>query len=221
MRIIQSFAKLNIEANQYVGNKLNGGELYLNLYSFLLSYLTLKKWYGHVTMYCNQHAYDTIIKHIPYDDVVILENEYNNIKFWSHYKVQVMNQMKENFIHVDSDVFIFKDILRPFLDGYFDGIVQDKIPAEVNFTRGFIDHNIDKLPKNFDRRCYSCGVVGMTMPVLEKYRAMNEYLFDGIRHERFKGQKEYESLYFGIVEELGFYITCFENKFKIHEILCW
>lgn len=219
MRIIQSFAVLKNDSHQYVGNKLKGNEVYLNFYTFLLSYLTLKKYYGNVTMYCNKEAYDRFIRYIPYDEIILLENSHNNPVYWSYYKVQVMNQMSDAFIHVDSDVFIFDDLFKPFIDGDVEGIVQDRIPASVNFTMGFINDNKVHLPKGFDGGCYSCGVVGMTKDLLSEYRKVNLKMYDKVVNGKYRNLQNFQHIICGIIEELGFYITCFENKTKIHEIL--
>ena len=67
MRIIQSHAEFEEGSPHYGAEK----KASLNFYSFILSYLTLKKYYGHVTMYCNERAEKLLIKYIPYDSVEI------------------------------------------------------------------------------------------------------------------------------------------------------
>lgn len=218
MKVIQSYAQLP-GTNQYIGSVLNGQEVYLNLYSFLLSYLTLKKYYGHVTMYCNQLAFSNFIKHIPYDEVIFVENAHSNMIYWSYYKVQIMNQMEEDFVHVDSDVFLFDDLLRPFIDRKVDGIVQDAIPAGHTFVMDFVRANVHKLNPAYDGRCYSCGVIGMTKDVLSKYREKNGEMYTKVVNNEYNALKKNQNIYCGIIEELGFYLTCMENEYKIHEIL--
>ena len=65
MKIIQTFAIFD-EVSPYLTNKRNFEYVYLNFYSFILSYITIKKIYGPITMICNQEAYDAFIKYIPY-----------------------------------------------------------------------------------------------------------------------------------------------------------
>lgn len=157
MKIIQSFAQFEND-NHYVGNKLNGTEKYLNFYTFLLSYLTLKKYYGSVTMYCNKLTYDTFIKYIPYDEIVLFENK-NDIKWWNVYKLDVISKMNTPFIHVDSDVFIFDDIFRPFINNSnYDLIVQNIFDIDI-INKDKWMYNICPIEK-FDNKSFLCGVIG-------------------------------------------------------------
>jgi hypothetical protein len=64
MKIVQSYI---INSTQ----DLNDNSFYI----ILLSYLNLKKLYGNVTMYCNKIAYENIIKYIPFDEIIIMENK--------------------------------------------------------------------------------------------------------------------------------------------------
>lgn len=52
MKIIQSFAEFE-EGTPHLDDE-NVDKKSLNFYSFLLSYLTINKYHGSVTMYCNQ-----------------------------------------------------------------------------------------------------------------------------------------------------------------------
>lgn len=88
MKIIQSFAQY-VDGSPYV--LLNENVIYLNFYTYLLSFLTLKKYYGSVTMYTNQLGFETIVKHIPYDEIIILENQHG-IERWNLYKLQAIKK---------------------------------------------------------------------------------------------------------------------------------
>jgi len=186
MKIIQSFAQFN-EGSHYLKNRYDENYILLSFYSFLLSYLTLKKYYGSVTMYCNQKAYDNIIKYIPYNNIVIIENE-SSFEFWSYYKIQIMKQMSENFIHVDSDVFIFDDLFRPFINSSKnDVIIQNLIPEDRNYASHFVNDNKDFLNKNnilnyekYNGRCFSCGVLGITKNIQKDYIEICEKLKKGM-----------------------------------------
>src|SRR5579859_4047302 len=112
MNIVQSFSLFE-SGNPYT-KESDPKKKCLNFYTFLLSYLTLKKYYGQVTMYTNQAAYDLFMKYIPYDNVVMKENE-RSFSEWNYYKVDVIREQTNDFIHVDSDVFIFSNLLDPFI----------------------------------------------------------------------------------------------------------
>jgi hypothetical protein len=222
MRVIQSHAQY-VNGSPYVRNdSLNYNEKYLNFYTFLLSFLTLKKYYGSVAMYCNLEAYNTFIKYIPYDEIIFKEPT-ESFDSWNYYKVEVINDQKEKFVHVDSDVFIFDDLFKPFNDGNYDGIVQDTITPKVNdyFSKHFVYENQSVLKKHgifdisiYDGRCFSCGVIGMTMNVLEKYKNMTKKLM------RIKNQLIFRYVQpTAIIEELGFYLTALNNSYKMYEVL--
>lgn len=165
MKIIQSFAKLNVgnvyldKLNKYDNDFKIGSETYLLFYSFLLSYLTLKKYCGSVTMYCNRDAYESFIKYIPYDEIILKENKYDSLKFWSVYKIDVIEEQTEDFIHVDSDVFIFDDIFRPFINNSnYDLIVQNIFDIDI-INKDKWMYNICPIEK-FDNKSFLCGVIG-------------------------------------------------------------
>jgi len=224
MKIIQSFAQFD-DGCMYAGGRLNGSEVYLNFYTFFLSYLTLKKYYGAVTMFCNQKAYDTFIKYIPYDEIVIKENTHSQ-EFWSAYKIDVISEMTETFIHVDSDVFIFKDLFRPFIENpdKYDIIVQHTIPESKNFIRDFVDDNskfINEIniidSKKYDRRCFSCGTIGMNIKVKDQYIRDTKNLYNGIVSKKMIGN--YDWIKGMILEELSLYLITLQHNFKWFDIL--
>lgn len=230
MKIIQSFAKFdsgNPRLNGLVKPSVNQGDNKerekLLFYSFLLSYLTLKKYYNEVTMYCNNSAQDFLVKHIPYDDVVILENE-NDYRFWSYYKIDVIKQTKTDFIHVDSDVFIFGDIFSNFINdrNKYSGIVQNIIPESVNYCKRYVNDFRDFVteykiidPKKYDGRCYSCGVIGMKGNLKYGYVSSCETIKKG-----FMRSKLDDYGFIGMaVEELAFYLYFLKNNLNAYEIL--
>jgi len=220
MKIIQSFAEFDEGNNYLCGEQTN--KKYLNLYSFLLSYLTLQKYYSKVIMFCNQKAYDSFIKYIPYEDVKILENP-NTFKFWSYYKIEAMRTMKEKFIHVDSDVFIFDDLYSPFINTRkYDIIVQDTIPARINACATFVENNKKFLKENniidynlYDRRSFSCGTVGLTPKLIPEYIGLCDIL-----KEAYLNNKLFDTHPLGmILEELSLYLFMINNDLRVHEVL--
>lgn len=227
MKIIQSFAKFdegNPRLNKLMTPPKNGDNDHVKLlfYSFLLSYLTLKKYYGSVVMYCNQSSINDLIKYIPYDEVKIVENK-NSMLFWSYYKIDIMKSMKTDFIHVDSDVFIFTDLFSPFIENKkYDNMVQNIIPEGYNYAKDYVkqydkfvfENNIIN-PKTYDGRCHSCGVIGMRhthkngyIKFCEKIRSSFEEM--GCTNAGFMGK---------VVEELASYLYSIKNGLKTFQIL--
>ena len=88
-----------------------------------------------------------------------------------------MKQMKTDFIHVDSDVFIFGDLFKDFITSKkYDMIIQNQIPEKHNHTRKYVKNFREFVIKNnlvdpdiYDGRCLSCGTVGMRMKHLSGY----------------------------------------------------
>ena len=223
MKIIQSYARFD-EGNPYLVNKnvIDGG-VYLLFYTFFLSFLTLKKYYGAVTMYCNESAYNSFIKYIPYDEIVFREN-INNMVFWSKYKVDVINEQNNDFIHVDSDVFIFDSIFDSFIEtSVYDMIVQDTLPPDTNFTKHFMYANKEKLfenqifdVNNYDGKCFSQGVIGLRKQHINNYIEKTNKIYNGFRDGYLLAD---ESIQGGIAEELASYLIFLENNLKAYNII--
>ena len=211
MKIIQSFAQFD-DGNHYVinniKNNINGTEIYLNFYTFYLSFLTLKKYYGAVTMYCNRVAYDTFIKYIPYDEIIIKENKHTQ-KFWSAYKLDVIDDMTEDFIHVDSDVFIFDDVFRPFIDNIeYDIMIQ--FVFDNSNDKNYYYNNICS-SDIYDFRAFTCGVLGMRINIKDSYIKDTNEVFDMINNNQIPGN----NFSFGfILEELTLYLNMLKNNLK-------
>ena len=218
MRIIQSFAKFEKGSPYDLKNKNS----HLNFYSFLLSYLTLNKYYGHITMFCNQEAYNSFIKYIPYDEIVLKENE-NDVSFWNIYKIDALKSVKEDVIHVDSDVFIFGELFHEFMfTDNWDVLVQDIIPLEYHnhFTNGFVGKNAEFLARNgiiskglYDGRFTSCGALGLKTRSKEKYFEAVDKIYAGIKSDSLVAGNSL------ILEELTLYLVSLMNNFRTYQIL--
>ena len=220
MKVIQSFALFD-EGSPYMQNDNNKRNVYLNFYTFLLSYLTLKKHYGKVIMYCNQQAYDTFIKYIPYDEVIIKKNK-NGMDFWNVYKIDIMKLQNEDFIHVDSDVFIFDNLFDEFINGNHDMIVQDIIPPNENFVKDFFWDNYSFLTNGnlsfslkYDNRCVSCGVIGMKKEALKNYLYAVDILYNAMENNKLKSLIAKTM----ILEELTVYLIALKYNYKMYDVL--
>lgn len=217
MKIIQSFAHFD----NYFGNELlQGTEKYLRFYTFLYSYLTLKKYYDSVTMYCNQKAYDLYIKYIPYDDIIIKENT-NDYMYWNAYKLDVIADQTENFIHVDSDVFIFDDLFISNFNEY-DIIVQKIIPDNELFIqiKNYVSNNLyfyNNITNLYDNGCLACGVVGMSMNVKNEYLKDYNKIYNGFKNNEISltGIEIFRAM---ILEELTLYLTSLRNNYKVYDL---
>jgi len=221
MKIIQSFAEYD-EGSSYLNNSVDRNKIYLSFYSFLLSFLTLKKFYGHVTMFCNQKAYESMIKYIPYDEIKIIENK-NKFNCWNLYKVDSIAQTDDDVIHVDSDVFVFDDVFNKFYhENSFDVIVQDILPKEHNFISDFTSSNKEFLIKNsiinpdiYDGRCTSCGTVGIRNEYRSEYIEMVKKMTYGYENNQLINANVISM----ILEELTFYYLILKKNLKVFDVL--
>jgi hypothetical protein len=211
MKIIQSFAQFD-DGNFYVNGKLNYTEIYLNFYVFLLSFLTLKKYYNNVTMYCNKKAYETFVKYIPYDRIILKENKYSQ-KYWSAYKLDVIENINEPFIHVDNDVFIFNDLFRPFIDNVnkYDLMIQFVMDCDVP-----VIENVCPKEK-FDYKSFTCGVLGINnVKIKNNYINDTKKIFNLIENNIIVG----DSAKIGfILEEFTLYLNTCKNDLKYYEVI--
>jgi len=218
MKIIQSFAQFD-EGSPYVSDT----NVYLNFYSFLLSYLTLNRYYGHVTMICNQKAHDTFIKYIPYEETKIVESSYD-FELWGAYKVDAMKAVRGGCIHVDPDVFIFADIFGEFIKKKeYDVIIQNYSPPTgwvKDLVVEYIKKNAKFLADNniitmdeYDNRYAFGGVSGHKFKAKKMYLETVAKLEAGIK----KGEIEIDNPM--ILEEVSIHLTALKNKLNVYEIL--
>lgn len=225
MKVIQSFAEFD-EGSPYL--KDDGSSKYLNFYSFFLSFITLKKYCGGVTMYCNNKAYNSFIKYIPYSETILFENK-NTFRFWSSYKIDVMGLMKEKFVNVDTDVFIFDDVFKEFKTDNYDVVIQNRFLAEQNpDISSFVSHNIEFIKKNniidpniYDGCSLNCGVVGMKLEIRDEYLELSNKIKFGYESNQISCKATTNEPYVvsSSLEELPLYFLILKKNLNILEIL--
>lgn len=169
---------------------------HLNFYTYLHSYILLKKLYGSVSIVCNKNALKLFIQYIPYDNITIIEPSQvkNHRNFWSLLKVNSYKSMKTPFIHVDGDVLVFKNVFEKFIKGNYDVLTQSIEPINNNVYKkhglsiknrntGFSQYN-DSYDKSFQTLkdngflllpkldyAYNCGVFG-----IKNEKIKNDYI---------------------------------------------
>ena len=221
MKIIQSFAQFDEGSHYLMYDENNIDKIYLNFYVNLLSVLTLQKYYNQVTMYCNQKAYDSFIKYLPYHEIKIVENK-NPFEFWSYYKVDIIKRQTAKFIHVDPDVFIFDDLFSDFIKTRkYDIMVQDTIQPHLNPIKSemaeierYLKDIDDVHYKYCDGKAHSNGVIGMTVKVKKEFIKMCETFKKGYVN----GELKVHSIAM-IAEELALYLVAMHDELKCHEVL--
>ncbi|MFN7655361.1 MAG: DUF6734 family protein [Cyclobacteriaceae bacterium] len=153
MKIIQSFwTKPGLkEANFNISDRNMGGwvDKRFNYFSWALSCLQLKKFYGRVELITDSAGFDLFVRKLslPYDDVkVALDeldlNEYH-YDLWALGKLKAYSLQEEPFIHVDGDVFIFEKFSNDFENS--DLLAQN---AEYGFN--YYEDAFKKIEESFD-----------------------------------------------------------------------
>jgi hypothetical protein len=137
MKVIQSFwskpflADTKEETDRFKGGWLSSK---FNFYSWALSCLKFKEFYGKVELYTDRFGKELLIDrlNLPYDKVHIVLNDLDNYpsQLWALGKVYTYSLQDEPFLHADSDVFIWERLPEDFTNAQV--FSQNE---EVNFPR--------------------------------------------------------------------------------------
>ena len=119
MRIIQSAWACN-QSNILTSNSGWLSPEY-NLMSWTLSCLQLKQFYPEVVLYCDNVYAEMLIDNLqlPYTDVICNLDDLNKYhpQLWALPKIYTYSQQEKPFLHVDGDVFIWKEFSDQLLNG--------------------------------------------------------------------------------------------------------
>lgn len=146
-----------------------------NFYSYFLSALLIKKLGYQIDLYCDKDTAE-IYSLIPYDKIHVIDFDSDGIssKFWIWGKIKTESLINEPFVHIDGDVFMFRDIIgNNISSGRYKAVVQQREDEKVighHFPKAYLSsknpfvnlktHNI-----NWDKYglvAYNCGVVGFS-----------------------------------------------------------
>jgi hypothetical protein len=203
-----------------------------NFYLYLFSTLLIKKLGYDIELYCDKETAE-IFSLIPYDKINIIDFNNDGISgdFWIWGKLKTQMLMNEPYIHIDGDVFLFRDIIKDQLDNNYKSVVQmienDKTIGKsfktVYSYQGeiFKKKNIGNIKWNkYNLQAYNCGVIGFSdMNLKNKYidKAYN-ILKDIQNNEDIKINCRYDGILMIIEQSLLYYILT-ENNIKPLEIL--
>ena len=118
MKIIQSFWSQN-QINPLESNYGWLSETH-NWLSWILSANQLSKFYK-VELYTDQKGYEILIEKLklPYHKVHIVLDELNHYdkSLWAIPKIKTYSLQNEPFLHIDGDVFIWKEFSKELMNG--------------------------------------------------------------------------------------------------------
>jgi len=214
-------------------NKYDEKYLIKNFYSYFLSALLIKKLGYEIELYCDKNAYD-IYSLIPYDKIHIIDFDDDGIssKFWIWGKIKTHALMTEPYVHIDGDVFLFRDIIGDnLINGKFSAVVQS-VENEKTIGNLFFDLYVNCINpfKNFDHGidwekygcyAYNCGVVGFNdMKLKNDYtNKVKEILFDISNSNEFQyNRRKYEGMFLLAEQSLLYYVLK-ENNIEPFEII--
>lgn len=138
MKIIQSFWSKPFMRSEsiWVDGRLNGGwpHRILNYYSWALSCLQLRKYYDSVELVTDKIGKEIFIDKIglPYTSVAVVLDDINhyNAGLWAMGKLYTYSLQKGAFLHVDGDIFIWKEFDEELINAGL--IVQNMEATPVN-----------------------------------------------------------------------------------------
>lgn len=124
--------------------------------------------------FAKKHNYQTVLfvdeqsfklfESLPYDEIKIINSSLTkkiSQHYWSFSKLYAYSQMKEPFVHIDFDVFMFSDFLKPYVNWPYFAFDKEKwtknigLPAKHLFQKYF-----PQLEKYEIKYSYNCSVVG-------------------------------------------------------------
>lgn len=123
LKIVHSFwSKPAFDDHQdYYNSRQTAG--WLNLRYFLLSSclscLTAIRHHKRIELHTDQKGYDYLIDllQLPYNDVYLSLNDLNHLdhRLWVQAKFKAFKLQKEPFIHIDNDVYLWKELFQTVL----------------------------------------------------------------------------------------------------------
>lgn len=216
-------------------NKTDNSYILKNFYIYLLSVLLIKK-HGHkIELYCDKNTYE-IFSLIPYDNIHVIDFDSDGISsvFWIWAKIKAQLLINEPYVHIDGDVFLFRDIIGNKLEsGEYSVVVQstenDKTIGDW-FNNVYVDtvnpylklsnkHDIEW--NKYNLFAYNCGVVGFSDMKLKNIylNKVKELLVDISNDDEFKYDGNKYGGIFMITEQALLYYIINENNIKPLEIL--
>ena len=204
-----------------------------NFYSYLFSVLLIKKLGYKIELYCDKEAYE-IYSLIPYDKIHIIDFDSDGIssKFWIWGKIKTQMLLKTPYIHIDGDVFLFRDIIGNRLsNGQYKVVVQSTEDKKIlgdhfneiytNALKPFEELDLNVFWRKYDLTAYNCGVVGFNdLELKNKYvNLVKELLLKISSNGNFNhNRKKYYGMFL-IAEQSLLYYLLKENNVNPLEIL--
>jgi len=176
MKIVQSFWSkpfIETESLSLTDSRFNGGwpHRLFNYYSWALSCLQLRKFYDQVELVTDEFGKEILIDklNLPYTHVSVALNNINHFHpgLWALGKLYAYGMQNEPFLHVDSDVFIWKAFGDDIIRGSLVAQNLENVKAPYSSTFKQICETFDRIPeflwpvyKEPHCPCCNAGILG-------------------------------------------------------------
>jgi hypothetical protein len=219
MKIVQSFSLLK-QHDKILSTSENEINNIKYMYSMLLSYLSIRKYYPDIEhiLYCDSNTYEKIIKYLPYDNIIIKENRYiEEYDLWNLYKIDVIKEINEPFIHIDCDIYMYSNILNEFIyQKNYD--IATIFYNKKNHIPEYLTQYIEKYKQAFNEYdlislnelgYISGGILGINnITTIEQYlEIINKFLVLRKNYKPTLNNNGYDKLFGCIIEEYGLHLV--------------
>jgi hypothetical protein len=172
---------------------LNGIIWKEQLYPQLLSVLLSKKHYGNISLFTNELTKKQMIDvGVPYDnfETKLLENEKSET--FSYYKLKVFENLKEEFLHIDTDTILYKnfnfgEISKDFLFAHPDQpnleTINEKHLEIITKTYTGLFYILEKQQSDFFKQNFKISKIpNMSVVYVKDYESFNIASKKSIQH---------------------------------------
>jgi len=192
------------------------------MYPQLLSVLLSKKHYKNISLFTNMSTKKQMVDMgVPYDnfDTKLLEGE--NSKTFSYYKLKVFENLKERFLHIDTDTILYKNfdfetISKDFLFSHPDQPNLDSINEKhleiITKTYTGLFYILEKQHSDFFKKNFKVSKIpNMSLVYVKDYDTFNLASKKSIEHY-IKNQELIDECEYGAcyIEQLHVHLNLLE-----------
>lgn len=234
MKIIQS-TYIYDETLSMIKNRVKCNNINM-FYSSLLSYITLKHYYGDVKFFTNPLGYERIFKYIPYDELELIELPSKILKtninaLWFYAKIIALKNTKGPLIHVDNDVMIFKSVFDNFINDRNIDILAQELESIEQWSgyKVVFDKLGTKLKEKLEnvyqgKDPINCGVLGFKSDNIknEFVKEVDDLIDFFIKNNYFNEKlytTHYQTLYPMVIEQCNLKEFTLNNNYSVKLIL--
>jgi hypothetical protein len=188
------------------------------MYPQLLSVLEAKKNYGNISIYTNTFTKKQLKDiGLPYDNVDTSLLKKENSKMFSYYKLKVYENIKEEFLHIDTDTILYKnfefnsssgDFLFAHLDQPFTESINEERLRILTKSYSGLFFILEKQHSKFKIDNFKiCKIPNMSIVYAKDPKVMSEATKLSLEH--YQNNRE-------LIDSMGHYAACYIEQLMIH-----